>query len=275
MMPSDQAALDTILAQRNLAHAMLTECPTALRPRLLSAFANLSRYAGWLAFDLQDFDSATYYYEQARTAAHEAQNTALGAMVLCNLSHLATWQHRPRIGIDHAVAAQAWAAQTDDMPLRAYAADVAARAYAMDHQAAPCLRELDEARRHLAADDGAATLVHFYNVELLDSIHGLCLLNLNQPAEAVEHTSRSLAVLDPAYVRNVAFNTVYLGTAHLANHDIEAAATNLADAAALTIHNRSARLVQQIRDVRDDLTPWAGTRAVDDLDERLHSYGLA
>jgi hypothetical protein len=63
--------------------------------------------------------------------------------------------------------------------------------------------------------------------------------------------------------------------AHLANHDIDAAASSLADAAALTIHNRSARLVQQIHDVRRDLTPWAGTRAVHDLDEQLRTYGLA
>lgn len=269
-----QAALDTVLAQRNLAYAMLSECPSVLRPRLLSAFANLSRYAGWLAFDLKDFDGASYYYEQARTAAHEAQNTALGAMVLCNLSHLATWQHRPRVGIDHAVAAQAWANQTDDLPLRAFASDVAARAYAMDEQDAACGQHLHQAREYITAYEGGSTLVHFYNAELLDSIQGMCLLQLHQPAQAIQHTSQSLARIDRSYVRNIAFNTVYLGQAQLAARNVDGAADSLGDAAALAVHNHSARLVQHIQDLHTELTPWQDTRAVQQLDDRLRGYGL-
>ncbi|MGH9194854.1 MAG: hypothetical protein ACRD1T_03835 [Acidimicrobiia bacterium] len=110
-----QAALDTVLAQRNLARVLMRECPASLRPRMLSVLSNASRHAGWLSFDLNDFDSARYYYEDARTLAHEAQNVELGAFVLCNMSHLATWQHKPRIGIDHAVAAGEWAKRTDDL----------------------------------------------------------------------------------------------------------------------------------------------------------------
>ena len=121
-----QAVLDTVLAQRHLALAMLAECPPALQPRLLALSADLSRVSGWLHYDLNDFDGAAYYYEQARTAAHEAQDTVLGAQVLCYMSMLATWQQRPRVGIDHAVAAQHWAQRTDDPLLRAWAADIAA-----------------------------------------------------------------------------------------------------------------------------------------------------
>ena len=43
------------------------------------------------------------------------------------MSHLATWQGKPRMGIDHAVAAGEWAKRTDDLLLRAYAADVGPR----------------------------------------------------------------------------------------------------------------------------------------------------
>src|SRR5690349_18617576 len=69
---------------------------------------------------------------RARAAAHQAQNTELGAFVLCNMSHLASWRGQARIGIDHALAAQGWAIQTDDARLQAYAFDVGARALAMD-----------------------------------------------------------------------------------------------------------------------------------------------
>jgi hypothetical protein len=81
---------------------------------MLSVLSEASRQAGWLSFDLKQFDHAGYYYEDTRAPAHEAENTGLGALVLCESSHLATWQGKPRIGIDHAVAAGQWADRTDD-----------------------------------------------------------------------------------------------------------------------------------------------------------------
>lgn len=272
-----QAALDTLLAQRQLTYALLANCPSRLRPRLLSVFANLTRHAGWMTFNLRDFDGANHYYEQARTAAHEAHDTALGAMVLCNLSQLATWQHRPRVGIDHAVAAQAWAVQTNDLPVRSYAADVAARAYAMDQQDATCRRHLDQARDHIAGYTDGATLVlsrKSQSQQMLDSVEGMCLLQLGHPEQAVQHTSRALAALDRSYVRVVAFTTVDLSKSHLAGGDVEAAAGTLGDAAGLAAQNQSPRLVQDIRDVRGELTPWHDTEAVRQLDDRLRGYGL-
>ena len=77
-----QAALNTVLAQRDLARALVPECPAALQPRLLSSLSEASRQAGWLSFDLKQFDNAGYYYEDARALAHEAQNIGLGAFVL-------------------------------------------------------------------------------------------------------------------------------------------------------------------------------------------------
>lgn len=124
-----QGVLDTVLAQRNLARALVSECPAALRSRLLSVLSDASRQAGWLSFDLNDLTSAEYYYEDARTLAHEAENVELCTVVLCGMGHLATWQKKPRIGIDHAIAAGQWANRTGDMRLRAYCTDIAAKAY--------------------------------------------------------------------------------------------------------------------------------------------------
>ena len=42
-----QAALDTTLAQRNLVRGLLPSTPDPLRDRLLSRYANLSRFAGF------------------------------------------------------------------------------------------------------------------------------------------------------------------------------------------------------------------------------------
>ncbi|MGH3996720.1 MAG: hypothetical protein ACRDTJ_04575, partial [Pseudonocardiaceae bacterium] len=151
-----QAVLTTVLAQRDLTRALVPDCPADLEPRLLSALSEASRLAGWLSFDLKQFDHAGYYYEDARALAHEAGNTGLGAFVLCGMSQLATWQGRPRIGIDHAVAAGQWANRSGDLRVRAYTADRAAVAYATDGQRDACLAALDTAHTVLMTVDDQA-----------------------------------------------------------------------------------------------------------------------
>lgn len=271
-----QAALDTVLAQRNLTRALLLECPLSLRPRLLSLFSNLSRFAGWLAFDLGDFGSAGYYYEQARTAAHEAENTELGVFVLCNMSHLATWRGQPRVGIDHAVAAQGWARETADPLLRAYAADVAARAYAAAGRRQDCVRALD-AIPGVIGTSGAGTpdtsLAYFYGPGLHALSRAQCLVTLHDADGAAQAARQALQLVDPSFVRNHAFGTLHLASACLEAREPEEAARLAGITAGLADRNRSARLVEQLRRTRSRLDPWRRTPAVKTLDEQLASYG--
>jgi hypothetical protein len=178
-----QAVLTTVLAQRDLARALVPDCPADLRPQLLSALGEASRQAGWLSFDLKQFDHAEYYaeyyYEDARALAHEAENSGLGGLVLCEMSHLATWQGKPRMGIDHAVAAGQWAYRTDDMRLRAYTANVAGRAYAADGQHDACLSALDTDHTVLlTVDDQAPSCIASYDEAAHISVRGNCHLKL-------------------------------------------------------------------------------------------------
>lgn len=75
----------------------------------MSAYAELTQLVGWLSFNMGDCPSAQHYYDDARSAAHDVQNVELVAYTLCTMSQLATWQGKPRVGIDHAVAAAVWA----------------------------------------------------------------------------------------------------------------------------------------------------------------------
>jgi hypothetical protein len=274
-----QSALDTVLAQRNLAFGMLDGCPARVRPRLLAAYANLSRFAGWLSFDLNDHDSAWYYYEQARTAAHEAQDTELGALVLCHMSHLATWQRHPRIGIDHALAAQGWTLQTADPLLRAYASDVAARAYAMEGERTPCLIELDRAEQFISVAESRGTpprsMAYFYGRGQLDATRSQCLLQLGEPGPAITVGHAAMSSIGPSFVRNRAFSALRVGGAYLASGEIDQAARVLGDVARLAAQNGSARLMEEFRATWGQLRPWARTHEVRDLDDLVSGYGLA
>lgn len=271
-----QAVLDTVVAQRDLARALLPECPAALQPRMLSALSDASRQAGWLSFDLKHFDHAGYYYEDARTLAHEAENIGLGAFVLCEMSHLATWQGRPRIGIDHAVAAGQWAHRTDDMRLRSLTADVAARAYAADGQRDACMTALDTAHTALtAADDQTPSLRLFVDEAMLISIRGECHLTLGEADHAVSYAQQSLETLDRSFSRDVAMTIVDLSEAYVQCKEIDEAARLLGDAGDIAAGNSSARLIERLKRARADLQPWQHTAAVRTLDERSASYSLA
>ena len=278
-----RAALDTVLAQRNLVRLLLPECPATLRPQLLSAFSNASRMAGWLSFDLSDYTNAEYYYEHARTTAHDAHNDELAAYVLINMSYLATWTGKPRNGIDHAVAAQGWADKTGHRHLQAYAHDIAARAYAADGSYDNFMRELEQTHVLLAVpNDEPGRIRLSYDAAndrcgpaFLASIRGGCLLQLGRTRDAVQATEASLRLLNPSYARNVALTTVELGLAYVEFGEIEHAAKLVGDAGVLAARNTSGRLTSQVCAARASLTQWQQTPAVRELDERLAACQIA
>ncbi|MGQ0776824.1 MAG: hypothetical protein ACT4NY_20805 [Pseudonocardiales bacterium] len=270
-----RAVLDAVLAQRHFARTLVPDCPAELRPRLLSVLSSASRQAGWLCFDLNDFDSAGYYYEDARARAHEAQDIELGAFVLCHMSHLATWQGQPRIGIDHGVAAGQWANHTSDLRVRAYTADVTARAYAADGQRTACLTALDAAHTTLTrVDDQQPGYLDFYDEALLIGVRCLCHLEVHDGQPAVEYGQQSLSNLDPSFARNLAMTTAYLGRAYVQCNEIDEAAGLLGDAGEVAARNSSVRLIGLLKQGRADLQPWKDSTAVRALDDRLRSCGV-
>ncbi len=269
-----QAVLITVLAQRDLARALVPDCPPDLRPRMLSVLSEASRLAGWLSFDLKQFDHAGYYYEDARALAHEAENNGLGALVLCEMSLLATWQRTPRIGIDHAVAADQWAQRTGDVRLQAYTSDVAARAYAADGQRDACLRALDAAHTALTTAEDHAPSYTTYDEAIHISIRGGCHLKLGEADPAVSYAQQSLGLLDSSRARGVAMTIIYLSEAYVQCKQIDEAARLLGDAGDIVAWHSSVRLIGRLQQARAGMQPWQHTKAVRTLNERLVAYGL-
>ncbi|MGH3720137.1 MAG: tetratricopeptide repeat protein [Pseudonocardiaceae bacterium] len=271
-----RGVLDTVLAQRSLLRSLLPGSPASLQPRLLSALGLASYYAGWCSFDLNDVDSAEYFNEDARALAHDAGNIALGAIVLGGMSGLAVFQDKPRIGIDHAVAARQWADRTGDMRLRAWTAAAGlGRAYAADGQRDACLAALDTAETELGR--AGEQVPSYYSINYYEGIHasfcGGCYLKLRDTERAIDYAQRSLVTLDRSYTRHVALTTVDLARAYAQSDEVDEAARLLGDAAEIAAGNSSARLVTALRQGRADLRPWADTTTVRALDDRLASCG--
>jgi hypothetical protein len=261
-----RAALETVLAQRRLLRGVLPRCAPALRPRLLSTYADATRAAGWLSFDLRNFAAAAYYYDEARGAAHEARDTPLGALIRCQLGLLAIWRGRPRLGAERAADARAWADRTDDRALRAFARDIGARAHAASDEPTACLAALDDAERLLSGADPRGSLAYFHNSSLLAAVRGRCLVDLGAPGAGRDAIVASLMTMDRRFVRNVAFTHLDLALAHLGAGDVDAAADSVGQARRLATRNHSARLAVALRETRGRLEPWRDTSAVRALD---------
>ncbi|HEY8982107.1 MAG TPA: helix-turn-helix transcriptional regulator [Streptomyces sp.] len=272
-----QIALQTALAQRQVIGDLAVGAPENLRPRVLTVYAELSQMVGWQLYNLGDYRAAQYYYDDARTAAHDAENTELVTYVLCTMSQLATWQNKPRVGIDHAIAAQAWAAQTDSPAALGYASDVAARAFAAAQQHDKAQRALEQehaAVRDLAVGVPLASWWYFYDESFYWGTSAECALILGTPEKALTAARTSLPMIDPTNVHNYAHTLALQSQAHLQQGDIAEAGTIVGDIARISGVNRSPRIIQRIADLRTALTPWQRSRAVRTLDDLLAHYRL-
>lgn len=272
-----RAVLPTVLGQRDLVRDLLAECPVNLRPRLLSAYSNMSTSVGYYFFELNDADRARCAYEQARTAAHDAGSVEFSIYALCEWSYTASWQGQAPVGLDLAAAAQSLVSRTQDPLMRVGAAQRAATAYAFDGQYKDCMIELERARDGLASAGQVTpeSPVYFYNEGYLTSHESECLLRLGKPQEAAASANAALALYNKSFVDGYAVCTLHLGNAHLQSGEIDEAARVVGDAAGLAMQTRSARLIKELHVTRARMTPWQGTQAVTALDDHLAEYGLA
>jgi hypothetical protein len=271
-----RAVLRMVLTQRQVARHLLTECPARLRPRLLAVYSGMSSSVGDYCFDLNDLDSAGYYYNQARAAAHEARNTELSIYVLCSMSYAASSQGKAHTGIDLAAAAQSLVARTDDQLLRVCAAERAGTAYAVDGQYKHFAVEFDRAQDYLIStgDVSPESPAYYYHEGLLASHRSECLLLLKKPDEAAVNAQAGLTVFNKSYVDGYALCTLHLGSSYLQAGEVEEAAQVIGSAASLAAQNRQARLVKELHIVRGRMESWEDMPAVKALDEQLMVVGF-
>jgi tetratricopeptide (TPR) repeat protein/transcriptional regulator with XRE-family HTH domain len=268
-----QRTLHSAVGHRQVADQLTRSAPATLQGRAVSAYAELTQFIGWLCFNMGDYRSAERYYDEARSAAHEVENVELVTYVLCAMSQLATWRGKPRVGIDHAAAAAVWARNASPRA-QAYAADVAVRAYAADHQPAKCRETLDGEYAGLIAGSDApvSDWWYFYDESFYWRTEAECALKLHQPEAALQAIDKSLVLVDPANLHNYAFRQLFRAEAWIQQGAVDEAADTLGDVGRLATMNSTERIVQRLGSLRAALTPWERTEPVRRLDERLALY---
>lgn len=270
-----QLTLHSVIGHRQVVWQLAKVAPENFRQRAVSAYAELTQLLGWLCFNMGNYHGAQHYYDDARSAAHDAQNIELVSYILCTMSHLATWQGKPRVGIDHAVAAAVWADQAHSPLARAYAADVTARAYVADDQQDKYRENLDReyaVLQSVRTDEPAASWWDYYNESFYWGTEGECAIKTQRPELAMKALDKSLKLVGQADVHNYSFCLSWRAEARIQQAEISEASGIIGDVARLAAGSGSQRLAERITDLRALLVPWEKTKSVRELDERLAVY---
>jgi hypothetical protein len=185
---------------------------------LASAAAELTRLAGWMAYDLERHGLAQRYLIQALGLARGAGDHGLGGEILAGMSHQAVYIGHPRHGVDLARAAQHSARRAAIPSLLAEAHVLEAHAHAALGDGGACASSLHEAEvafdRRVPGEE--PEWIGYFDEAYLSAKFAQCFRDLGDGARAVRHARRSLD-MDGRYVRGRMFNLTLLASAHIQN----------------------------------------------------------
>jgi hypothetical protein len=236
---------------------------------LFSAAADVAQLLGWTAYDLALHGLAQRYFIQAVRLAQAAGDRAMGARVLANMSHQATYLGRFTDAVQLARAAQEGARARASATVIANLLAMEARALAAAGDGRACDHVLGEAetvfgRRNVA--DDPPWISYFTESELAgEAAH--CFRDLRRPALAQEFVPSALRIRDEGCARSLAF----IGLVHAASWlhkpatDVDraiAVATEAIDSAKAL---KSDRYRRYVRDFCTDLRPYGAVPGVQEF----------
>ncbi|MFG3440346.1 hypothetical protein ACGF0J_24105 [Nonomuraea sp. NPDC047897] len=236
---------------------------------LAAAAAELTRLAGWMAYDLEQHGLAQRYLIQALRLARGAGDDALGAEVLAGMAHQAVYMGRPAHALDLARAAQLAAGRSGVRTLMASCHVLEAHAHAGLGDARSCSAALHQAE--LAFDRRVpgrepAWLSYFDEAYLAAKL-AHCFRDLGDGVQAVRHARRSLD-MDGRYVRGRMFNLSLLAAGLTQCGELEEACRVAAGAFELAGELQSVRSRSYAADLRRRLEPYKREPVVTALRER-------
>jgi hypothetical protein len=238
---------------------------------LFTAAAELTRLAGWMAYDLEHHGLAQRYLIQALRLAHEANDHALGGEILAGMSHQAVYVGRADDSLDLARAAHDSAAKAGLPALASECLIMQAHAFAVSREFSACARALNAAEQ--AFERSSATYappwLSYFDEAYMAAKFGHCFRELGQGDKAEVFARRSLDMVD-GYVRGRALNVVLLANAHLQQQNLEEACAVGNQALDLGSGLQSARTIRYIRDLRRRMARFPNDPVVSEFQSRAH-----
>ena len=236
---------------------------------LFAAAAELTRLAGWMAYDIEQHGLAQRYLIQALRLAGEAEDHALGGEILAGMSHQAVYVGQSDDALDLARAGQTSAEKAGLPVLLAESLIMEAHAHAMSKDAASCYRALKAAELAFARSKDVPAWLGYFDDAYMAAKFGHCFKELGDGVQAEYFARRSLDMVD-GYTRGRAFNVILLANAHLQQRALDEACASGNQALDLAVGLNSARTIRYMRDLRRRMNAFAEQPTVHEFQIRAH-----
>ena len=240
--------------------------------RLFSAAADLTRLAGWTAYDIAAHGLAQRYFVQALRLAQAAGDRSYGSYVLVSMSRQAVYLGHGREAVQLARVAQQGMASSVAPVVQALLHAVEARGHGLLGEVRSCTAALARAERALESarpGEDAPGWARFFDEAQLADEFGHCHRDLQQYRAAARHAERSLQLRPANFARSRLFCRVVLACARLGLGDVEQACGLAAEAAQQAMEMRSARAHEYIQDFDRRLEPFRDAAPVRSYREKV------
>jgi hypothetical protein len=248
----------------------------AVGRRLAAAAAELTRLAGWMAYDLEQHGLAQRYLIQALRLARDAGDHGFGGEILAGMSHQAVYVGQHAHALDLARAAQFAARRAGVPTLLAEAHVLEAHAHAGLGDRRACGDALHEAERAFdrrrPADE--PEWIAYFDEAYLSAKFAHCFRDLGDGPSAVRHARRSLE-MDGRYVRGRMFNLSLLAAGLVQCGEVDEACDVAGEATRLAAELQSTRTRSYLADLHRRLEPYGAQPAVRDLHDQTRELAGA
>ncbi|MBI1758176.1 MAG: sporulation protein [Actinobacteria bacterium] len=244
--------------------------------QLFSATAQLSRLAGWTAFDSGDQALAERHYIQGLRQAKAAADIPLGGYILACMALQSTLSGFHDDAIDMVEGAYQRTNGVATPRVRAFFKLIEARVWARAGHARSADAALVVAERLLDEADGRSgddpVWIDFFTYQRLAADAVEIQRDLGRPAQAVGWSAHATACTD-TYARAYAIRQSVLGSTHVQGYhpDLEAAVHHGHQAVTALGGVRSARAMDYLNELLARLDRWRGDPAVRTLTHRART----
>ncbi|MGK5532893.1 MFS transporter [Streptomyces sp. URMC 129] len=238
---------------------------------LFRATAELTRLAGWMAFDTGQHEAAQRYYIQALRLARAAADVPLGGYVLVSMALQAVYRGFADEGVDLAQAALERNRSLATARTMSFFKLVEARALAKANDAAGCASALSAAEGWLERSregDGDPSWLDFYAYDRLAADAAECYIDLNVPGQVRRFTQQALSEPTEEFVRSHGLRLVVAAVAELESGNLDAACAAGTRAVEVAGRISSARTTDYVRNLLHRLAPYGDEPLVRELQER-------
>ncbi|MFI6344710.1 sporulation protein [Streptomyces sp. NPDC050560] len=239
---------------------------------LFSVTAELSRLAGWTAFDVGRHDAAQRHFIQALSLARTGGDVQLGCYVLSTMAMQSLMRGFTSEAVDMAQGAFNRAKGRAVPRVLAFTKLIEARAHARENDSRAASRALAASESLLdqaKADSGdEPAWIDFYAHSRLSADAAEIFRDLKNPKMALAWNKQAAAMAPGSFTRSVGMRLAIVGTAHLQARDLDQGLELGNRSVDILARVQSSRAKDYVREFNAALAPWRREPAVREFAQR-------